>query len=199
MAMNLNFINIFKYYSFISPSLLAFTIIVISTINNEAIKSIIYLGTLLITMFSIKSIIKFSDDPVSVNSLCSTWNFGNFLDDDFNRPSLSLFFIGYTLAYLSTAMFSFQNVNWGLLSVLFTIYLSNASFKLMYNCTSWKSIVISLLTSSSIGILVSLLLYHNYPNLLFFNNPISNNTQCGKKGKKFVCSVYKNGQLIQNI
>lgn len=198
MGMNISARNMFSFLSYISPFLLAFTFILLGFMNGEPIKPIVYLGVLSLTMALVVGLLKFNTDKTpSTSSLCSVWNI---LDDSFYRPSMSTYFITFTFAYIFLPMILSKNVNYYLITfILFILAGDTVSKYSIYNCITLNGLLLGFITALVIGSISSFGLYHINPNLLFFGTTYESGQQCGKRGKKFVCSVYKNGQLIKNL
>jgi hypothetical protein len=201
MAMTLSASNVFQFLSFISPFLLAFTFILIGFMNSEPLKTLIYLGSLSLTMFLVVGLLKFSADRPSkraiMSPLCGVWNL---LDDSYKRPSMSTYFITFTLFYTFVPMLISSSFNYFLFSFILLVLASDSVSKFMNECINIKGWMIALVTGALFGSLVSFGINHLDPNLLFFGDYKTNNVMCSKpSNKKFVCSVYKNGQLIKNL
>lgn len=196
--MNISAKNVFAFLSYISPFLLAFTFILLGFMNGEPLKPIVYLGVLSLSMGIVVGLLKFNTDKTpSTSSLCSVWNI---LDDSFYRPSMSTYFITFTLVYTFLPMIMSKNINYYLLTfILFILAGDTVSKYNVYECITLNGLLLGFITALVIGSLSSFGLYNINPNLLFFGTKPTNNQQCGKRGKKFVCSVYKNGQLIKNL
>lgn len=198
MGIQLSASNLFDIITYISTFLLGFTFILISFINSEPVKAIVYLGSLLTTMMIVVFLLKFkTNEPLPTSAICGMWTM---LDDTFFRPSMSTYFIVFTLFYTLIPMILTSNMNYWLMTFIIVIFaIDTVGKKFIHKCMTWTGLLISLITGGVLGSLFSFGLYHTAPLLVYFGNLSSNNTQCGKKGKKFVCSVYKNGQLIKNL
>lgn len=197
--MTLSATNMFQFLAFISPFLLAFTFILIGFMNYEPIKPLLYLGSLTMTMFLVVGLLKFSvsgRQPKIPSALCGVWN----MSDAYNRPSMSTYFITFTLFYLFVPMLISNNFNYFLFTFILLILASDSVSKFMNECIHIKGWIIALVTGGLFGSLISFGIHHLDPNLLFFGDYKTNNVMCSKpSNKKFVCSVYKNGQLIKNL
>lgn len=198
MGIQLSASNLFDIITYISTFLLGFTFILISFINSEPVKAIVYLGSLLTTMMIVVFLLKFkTNEPLPTSAICGMWTM---LDDTFFRPSMSTYFIVFTLFYTLIPMILTSNMNYWLMTFIIVIFaIDTVGKKFIHKCMTWTGLLISLITGGVLGSLISFGLYHTAPLLVYFGDLSSNNTQCGKKGKKFVCSVYKNGQLIKNL
>ena len=199
MGMTLNARNLFDFLSYISPFLLAFTFILIGFMNNEPVKPVIYLGSLLLTMGLVVGLIKFNSDKTpSTSAMCNMWNL---LDDSFYRPSISTYFITFTFAYVMLSMLMTSNMNYYMMTFILVILVSDTISKFsVHKCMTFNGLMLGFITALILGTVSALGIYYTDPNLLFFNMKQTNNKQCGVVGnKKFVCSVYKNGKLIKNL
>lgn len=200
MAISLSAGNLFDVITYISTFLLGFTFILISFINGEPIKSLIYLASLVLSMFLVVGLLKFKvPDTFSTptSPICGMWSM---FDDELARPSMSTFFITFTISYIIVPMILSNNINPWIVTFMIAIFCIDTIGKYaLHKCITTPGLIISFLCASIIGGLISFGLYHTNKELVYFADVSSNNTQCGKRGKKFVCSVYKNGQLIKNL
>ena len=86
--------------------------------------------------------------------------------------------------------------NDGLLVVSIALVLINAVTEILYKCSGLFGVILGILIGVLFAILYySLLMSSDYTSsYLYFNDTISNNTQCTKPGtQNFKCSLYKNG------
>lgn len=200
MAISLSAGNLFDVIIYISTFLLGFTFILVSFINGEPLKSLIYLASLVLSMFLVVGLLKFevpSSFQPPTSPICGMWSV---FDDEISRPAMSTFFIAFTLAYIVVPMILSNNVNpWIVVFVLTILCIDTVGKYFLHKCITTPGLLISLLCSLVLGSLISFGIYHADKSLVYFGEDSSNNTQCGKRGKKFVCSVYKNGQLIKNL
>jgi|AntAceMinimDraft_18_1070375.scaffolds.fasta_scaffold54128_1 hypothetical protein len=198
MAIQFSASNLFDIITYISTFLLGFTFILLSFINGEPIKPIVYLGSLLSTMMLVVFFLKFkTKEPIPISPICNMWSI---LDDTFYRPSMSTYFIIFTFFYTLIPMIITSNMNYWLMTFIIIIFsIDTVGKKFIHKCMTWTGLIISIITGGVFGSIISFGIYSSIPELVYFGDYNSNNTQCGKKGKKFVCSVYKNGQIIKNI
>ena len=136
-AATFTFTNIFEFFSTISTFLLVF-FVVMSSIFNESIKGIIYLGGLLIATFFnfiFMHVIqhKYDDD---VKEYCALFQFP---DEKYNSPSLGSVIYGFTLAYLFAPMTkSPERINIPIIITLVSLFLMNSYTKWKNKCNpSW--------------------------------------------------------------
>lgn len=208
--------NIFVLLSFLTPLILVFLFIFI-TIINQNIKGFVYLAGSLIASFinillqhlvktekNFKSIIKVVDEEKEVltskeEGLCSIFDiFGSV--SEYNEPASSSVFVAFTFAYLLLPMVSNNQLNYGLIIILLSIFVIDGGTKINYGCNETRSVVLGGLTGFILGtVWYTLLHMSGNDNLLYFDELNSNNILCSKPSKqKFKCSVYKNGQLISD-
>jgi hypothetical protein len=110
-------------------------------------------------------------------------------------------YIAFTLLYLLLPMLSNNQINFWIIGTIVSIFAVDAYVKLQYLCTVPRGIVIGAVVGASLGTLWYLLLKLNkFESLLFFNDLTSNNVVCKRpQNQTFKCSVYKNGQVIQDL
>ena len=110
MAIQFSASNLFDIITYISTFLLGFTFILLSFINGEPIKPIVYLGSLLSTMMLVVFFLKFkTKEPIPISPICNMWSI---LDDTFYRPSMSTYFIIFTFFYTLIPMIITSNMNY---------------------------------------------------------------------------------------
>lgn len=198
--MTLSMYNLFQFLSYISPFLLAFTFILIGFMNGSPLQPIIYLGILSLSMGLIVGLLKLNTNEIipKTSPMCNIWNI---MPDSYNRPSISTFFIMFTFSYIMLPMVLSGNINYYLMTFILLVFAGDTVTKMMINkCISTSSFVVSLVTSAIIGSGAGFGIYSINPELTFFSDIKSNKVSCGKKSdKRFVCSVYKNGQLVKNL
>jgi hypothetical protein len=199
-AATFTFTNIFQFFSTISTFLLVFFVVMIS-IFNQSIKGIIYLGGLLIATFFnfiFMNVIKNEYDP-KAQEYCALFQFPNI---KYNSPSLGSVIYGFTLAYLFAPMtISPEKVNIPIIITLVSLFLMNSYTKWKNNCNPSWGIVLGFAFGVLFGITqFTLLKASGYSSLLYFDEITSNNVVCDRPtDQNFVCSVWKNGQIIKNL
>jgi len=119
----------------------------------------------------------------------------------YNVPNYNSMFIAFTLMYLLLPMLSNNQINFWIVGVIISIFAVDAYVKLMYFCTVPRGITIGAVVGLTLGaIWYFLLKFNNFESLLFFNDLTSNNVVCKRPtNQTFKCSVYKNGQVIQDL
>jgi hypothetical protein len=202
MAMDLTFTNLFQFISIISPFLLGFFLIMISVFNQD-LKAFVYLGGLLLaTIINVflMNIVKSDVDTQKQQPICNIINMP-FGMSAYNSPSMNSMYIAFTMSYLFLPMFTNNQVNYGLLSFMISLFLIDATNKIMNYCTNFGGILLGLLTGLTMGgIWYTIFHTAGYDSLLYFDETMSNKVYCAKPQKQtFKCSVYKNGELIKTL
>jgi hypothetical protein len=196
----ITFTNIFQYFTTTSTFILVFFVVMISVFNSS-IKGIIYLGGLLITTFFnyiFMHVIKNEYEP-GTSGYCSIFQFPG---RKYNAPSLGSVVYGFTMAYLFAPMTKGpERVNIPIIITLTTLFLINTYTKIKNNCNPSWGIVLGFAFGVICGITqFTLLDVTGYSSLLYFDEITSNNVVCSRpKDQNFVCSVWKNGQIIKNL
>lgn len=193
--------NILRFFSFMSPFLITFCILLISILANNITKGLIFLiGITIITFLTylLKNTLKSKQSELA-SPFCNilpfpfTTNYGT--DGIYNSPSLSTTIIAFTAAYLIFPMQMNKHSNPMLIAFLIGILGVNASIEVSDKCTPYSGVVLGALVGMIFGILYySMLAASGNTDLAYFTEVISNNTQCSRPGQnKFKCAVYKNG------
>ena len=196
---NISKINKIAKITSSSHVLIGAFLIVVSFINRD-LKGFIWLtGALLSTIFS-QLILKIigkrrvkEDTKECLGKLPGDTN-----------PALAGNIITYTLSYMLFPMMSIGKLNIQLVSLLIILYAVNGYNGLTSegNCKLYANEVFFVGIS---GFLAGYLWYktlrkNDQEKLLYFTEPISNNTICTRPSKsRFKCRVYKNGELISDI
>ena len=179
-----------------SHVIIALFLIVVSFINKD-LKGFIWLtGAILSTVFTqlILKIIGRKRSKEEVKDCLGK------LPGDTN-PALAGNIITYTLSYMLFPMMSIGKINLQLITLLVILFSVNGYYGLSNkgNCQTMAHEVFFVGIS---GFLAGYLWYrtlrkNDQEKLLYFTEPISNNTVCSKPSKsRFRCKVYKNGELI---
>tara|TARA_E500000178_G_scaffold148797_1_gene148428 strand:+ start:168 stop:809 length:642 start_codon:yes stop_codon:yes gene_type:complete len=179
-----------------SHVIIALFLIIVSFINKD-LKGFIWLtGAILSTIFTqlmLKIIGKNRNKEEIKNCL------GRLPGD--TNPALAGNIITYTLSYMLFPMMSINNVNLQLVSLLIVLYAVNGYYGLSSK-GSCKTMAHEVFFVGISGFLAGYMWYrtlrkNNQEKLLYFTEPISNNSICTKPSKtKFKCRVYKNGELV---
>jgi len=202
MGMDLTASNLFQFLTYISPFLLMFTFTLLAFMDNEPLRAVAYVGTVMISTGLVSLITLGERDMTPTNPLCNLWNVG-YLNSGGVRPSLSFFFITYTLVYMILPMIFSGYINWPIFGLLLLLLVSDGTSKWAINsCVPFRSIMVAFILALVTSTLFTSLLY-SLPfsdKLLYFSHVPSNKVHCARPSKQtFKCAVYKNGKLIQNI
>ena len=199
MAMEFGLDNVLKLFSLISPTLLAFFLVMLSLFNQD-IKGLIYLAGALMAMVInvfIMNTVKSETNP-NAAAICSVIDIPG--GSPYNSPTSSSVFIAFTIAYLLLPMRFNNNMNYVVLIALLCLFGLDAYTKVHSLCTPASGTVLGGLTGFMLGAMW-FALFHvaGFDSLLYFDTYSSNRVFCSKPSKQsFKCSVYKNGQLIDS-
>jgi hypothetical protein len=201
MTLQLTFSNIVQLFSIFAPLFLG-TFLVLVSVFNQNIKGLIYLGGVLIASV-INYIVSMTigSEPVpGEGSICNLVEFP-LIPNRYNVPNYNSMFIAFTLMYLLLPMLTNSQVNLWIIGTIVSIFAIDAYVKLQYSCTVPRGITIGGIVGAALGTLWYFLFkFTNMQSLLFFNDLTSNNVVCNRpKNQTFKCSVYKNGQVIQDL
>ena len=201
MAMELNFVNIVQLFSYISPLLLGFFMLMSSFFNGN-IKGLVYLGGVLIASaigLMMRSIIGSKTD-IRASPACNLFEMP-FGYNMFNSPSLHSLFIAFTMAYLFMPMITNKMMNYPVLISLIVLFFIDAFTKTQGKCTTGLGIFIGGLMGIILGIAYwALFHYSGMKNVLYFEKEGSNNVICNRPSRQtFKCKVYKGGKLIGTL
>ena len=199
MAIQLTFSNIMQLFSAISPLLLGF-FLVMSSLFNQDIKGLIYLGGVLLASVINIFLMNQIGSKRNPNESMSC----NLIDIPYltmyNSPAPSSLFIAFTIAYLILPMKYNNQMNYIVLASLLCLYGLDAVTKVMNKCTTIGGSILGGLVGLILGASwFSIFHYSGYDSLLYFDELTSNKVSCSRPSKQtFKCSVYKNGQLISS-
>ena len=201
MTLQLTFSNVVQLFSIFAPLFLG-TFLVLVSVFNQNIKGLIYLGGVLIASV-INYIVSMTigSEPVpGEGSICNLVEFP-LIPNRYNVPNYNSMFIAFTLMYLLLPMLTNSQVNLWIIGTIVSIFAIDAYVKLQYSCTVPRGITIGGIVGAALGSLWYFLFkFTDMQSLLFFNDLTSNNVVCNRpKNQTFKCSVYKNGQVIQDL
>lgn len=201
MAIELTLSNVFQFFSAISPFLLIFFMVMISIFNNS-IKGLIYLAGILLAMginLVFLNLIKHPKDP-NGSPTCDLFQ-SNTATSPFNVPSVNSLLIAFTIAYLILPMYYNTQMNYPIITCLFILFITDGVTRVMNKCTP----ILGILLGGLFGFLLgagwfSIFNSANLQQLLYFSEVVSNNVTCSKPSEQnFVCSVYKDGKVVQTL
>ena len=189
-------LNFLKLSSLIAPLFLVMLLVIISVINSD-VKGLIYLMGIMflfIIVICFNSIIPFNLNKEG----CTLW--GNNYLGRYNFPSFYTSLYAFTILYILYPMIVNGAYNFPLITILLALYIFDIIIRFcMMHCTNFTHIVLG----TVLGLLFSLFylsLFTNNPELLYYNDFISDKIACSvPSSQKFKCSVYNNGQLLQTI
>ena len=197
--------NIFNFFSFMTPFLLVFFLVMISIFNME-IKGFIYLaGLLMASIINIgcMNIIK-SPAVDNHNPLCGVLNFPFFgqsgSGERYNSPSLNSVVLCFTIAYLLLPMIFNNQMNFMVIITLVSLFIIDTICQIFNKCTDTAGTLLGSMLGFILGAGWYTLLYHSgNKKLLYFEEFQSNKVMCSRPRKQqFKCKVYKNGELVDS-
>ena len=193
--------NLLQLFSLIAPLLLGF-LLVMSSLFNQDIKGLVYLGgVLLATVINLflMSMINSERNVHEQTPMCDVLSLPQNLSR-YNSPSTSSLFIAFTIAYLVLPMKYNNQMNYVLLAFLLCLFALDAYTNITNKCTTSGGSILGGLVGFVLGsIWFSIFHYTGYNSLLYFDELMSNKVVCARPSKQtFKCSVYKNGQLISS-
>lgn len=196
--MEFNLVNSIQFFSYFSPLLLGF-FMVMSSFFNKNIKGIIYLGGVLIFSFAslaLKPLIG-SKTALDAHPTCNIFNIG---DNTYNSPPFHSVFIAFTFAYLMMPMITTGNTNYYVIIAIMVLFFMDAFSKVYNKCTTPIGAFLGGIFGILFGIIYwALFHYTNNSNLLYFQNEGSDNVICKRPSRQtFRCNVYKNGKIIKS-
>jgi hypothetical protein len=97
-------------------------------------------------------------------------------------------------------MVSNNVLNLPFITILLVLFAVDGTIRRQNKCTS----LLGIFLGGIIGIIIAVLWYSiinsNAPDLLYYDELISNKVACSRPTKqKFKCSVHRNGQLLQSV
>lgn len=192
--------NIIKIISFMSPFLLSLTIILFSILNNKILQGLVLLiGIVIVTFINylLKNIIKSKQNSTS-SPFCNILPFPfTYRDNEsvYDSPSLSITVLAFIMSYLIFPMFTHGEINYGIIIFGLVFICLNSVVEFMDNCTQLGGIILGFIIGLILGILYyNLIVNSGHKDIAYFNDSISNNTQCSKPGPtKFRCKKYVRG------
>lgn len=192
--------NIIKIISFMSPFLLSLTIILFSILNNKILQGLVLLiGIVIVTFINylLKNIIKSKQSSTS-SPFCNILPFPfTYRDNEsvYDSPSLGITVLAFIMSYLMFPMFTHGEINYAIIIFGVVFICLNGVVEFMDNCSQIGGIILGFIVGLILGILYyNLIVNSGHKDIAYFNDPISNNTQCSKPGPtKFRCKKYVRG------
>lgn len=198
MAMEPSLRNLFYFTSIISPWIVGFFMVMITTINGNP-KGFVFLGGALIALIlniMMKIMIKSPSDPMRAKA-CDMLKLSYGLD--YNNPSFNTMFLAYTLAYTLFPQIAYSEYSPGFIILISVMLVSDAYVKHSMKCTQWTGIIVGLVVGILWGASYAMMFYATgNDKMLYFNEILSNKVICGRPSEStFKCAVYKNGELLR--
>ena len=192
--------NIVKIISFMSPFLLSLTLILYSILANKIVKGLVLLiGIVIVTFINylLKNIIK-SKQSINASPFCNILPFPFTYKENesvFDSPSLSTTVLAFISSYLIFPMFTYGNINFPVIIFSLIFICSNGVVEYMDKCSQAGGIVLGFIIGLILGVLYyNLIVSSGHQDIAYFNQIISDNTQCSKPGPtKFRCTKYVRG------
>lgn len=201
MALQLTFSNIVQLFSVFAPLFLG-TFLVLISVFNQNIKGLIYLaGVLMASIINLGVMFAIGSEPTeNQGAICNLIDFP-LVPTQYNVPNYNSMFISFTLIYLLLPMLANNQINSWIIGTIVSIFAVDAYVKLQYSCTVPRGITFGGIIGSVLGAAWYFVMkFTDHESLLFFNDLVSNNVICKRpKNQTFKCSVYKNGQVIQDL
>ena len=199
MPMRLSLANMLNFFSFMSPFLLVF-FLVMSSLFNQNLKGLVYLaGVLIASIINIFLMNQIgSTIPDDAPLIC------NFIELpiqlNYNSPAPTSLFIAFTIAYLILPMRYNDQMNYFVISALLCLLALDAVTKIKNTCATNGGVILGTLVGLILGaIWYTLFHISGFDSLLYFNELQSNKVMCSKPSKQtFKCNVYKGGNLISS-
>jgi hypothetical protein len=190
--------NVLVWFSFFSPIVLATGITTLSFIFQN-FKGLIYLGFLVGSCFLRYYLYMIGGAPPNENdgTICTSIQYSKY-----GNASFSAFVFAFTIAYIAIPMFDKGVVNFWILSSLLLYFCVDIYIKFSKICISnyldlGLNIVLGGLSSAFI---IYLMYLGGSGKYLFFNETSSKKDVCYQPSKQtFKCSMYKNGELINEL
>lgn len=206
LQVTLSLTNIFQFISFMSPLMVIFFILLLSVINNDIIKGLVFNGGIIILsslVYILKNILKNKQSDLAspfCNIFPGPFTVKNIESDGgiFDSPSLSSSVLAFTIAYLVYPMILNVEYNYTLMLFIICLFSINGVVEYQNACTNLSGIILG----GIVGLLFGVFYYiicktASNDKFVYFTNILTNNKQCGRTGpQNFKCSFYKNGQEL---
>jgi hypothetical protein len=191
--------NIAVVLTFYSPFIITFFIVCLSFVFQNG-KGLGFLAWLLIfswlrnLILQVTGSVEMGRGSSSKPKLCNMIQYSKYGNDTF-----SMFFIPFSIVYLTTPMFINKNVNYWFFSVFLLFYFVDAFIRYSTGCIETTTTIIldSVCGILCGGLAVTVMYLINLQQYLFFNEMSSTKDVCTMPSKQtFKCRVYKNGELV---
>ena len=190
--------NLFVFFAFFSPIILATSITSMSFIFQN-FKGLIYLGFLIGCCILRNYIYMMAGSQPIVNdrTICTSIQYSKY-----GNPTFSAFVFAFTIMYLSMPMFSNGVVNYWIFISLISYFFLDIFIKIHKKCViKMGDLFLNVLLGLASSALILTLMYAGGSGkYLFFNEMSSNKEICYQPSKQtFKCSMYRDGTLISEI
>lgn len=190
--------NLFVFFSFFSPIILATSITSMSFIFQN-FKGLIYLGFLIGCCILRNYIYMMAGSQPIVNdrTICTSIQYSKY-----GNPTFSAFVFAFTIMYLSMPMFSNGVVNYWIFISLISYFFLDIFIKIHKKCViQMGDLFLNVLLGLASSALILTLMYAGGSGkYLFFNEMSSNKEICYQPSKQtFKCSLYKDGTLVSQL
>jgi len=188
--------SIMKGISDMSPVIIT-GFIFMSSVFNYDLKALVWVVPLMIWLFLMKMIQSklIKDNEIGPDTNCSV------LWGKYKSPSLSSFFIMYSLGYIGAPMP--VNDDWNIIAILVfaVLFCIDAMVRTTSKCATVSGIAIGGVSGLLIGVFMYFALsWIGLGKFLYYTTANTNNVYCSKpKEQNFKCYVYKNGNIISSI
>jgi hypothetical protein len=198
--MQLSLSNIIKFISLVSPFLIVFFLVTVSIFNQD-IKGVIYVSGILISTFLNVMFMNMIKSPVSEmrSTTCELFDLP-FGISSYDIPYTNSVILAFTLAYLMLPMIEQSNVNYTLFGFIMFIFLIDGYTKVIDMCTKPLGVFLGGIIGLLLGTSWYYLMKAGGRSLVYFEELSGNDVKCSRPSKeRFVCNVYKNGELIKRL
>jgi hypothetical protein len=194
----------FKNRVEIIPVLIFSLMLMVSFINHDFVKGIVWMVFTIVGLSAIAYAIK-TFNPDSINQGWQKVTLLPLFSSFYNTCSLSSFLIMYTFLYLYLPMAHAKNINYSVVALFIFFYIADIlgrRYIKLGDVPNYDGI--GTFTGTIVGITYGILCYSIISvagdKLTYFSTSSSTNEYCSKpKKQQFKCNVYKNGQVISSL
>jgi len=198
--------NLFKFFSYITPFLLTFFMIMFSILTGKLVNGLLFIAGLVIFTFFIyllKNSLK-SEQHTLASPMCNLMPTPFTLKREgkyYNSPALSPAIIAFVMGYLIYPMIlNPENLNPGLIVLLVVLLGINSGVEIHAKCIDISGILLGIFVGLLFSIIyVTLFMISGNNKLLFFTETSNNGVQCSKPGRTQFRCVKKHGSSLRDI
>jgi hypothetical protein len=194
-----NYPNFFTFFSMISPFVVVL-LLVLNSIINSNLKGFMYLFGVLILFFMVilaQGSVQYSGLKHNPSPTCQLFHSPL---PFYSIPSLNSSIFVFTMTYIFVPMLTNNALNLPLVVILLSMFAMDSSIRVTNNCTTPIGVVLGAVLGLMWGLLFYTIISANVPNLVYYDDLISNKVACSRPTEqKFKCSVYNNGQLLKTL